>query len=52
MLGLRLVHSLANPGGNTTGVSILATELDGKRQDVLMEAVPGLRQMAALTSSF
>jgi ABC-type uncharacterized transport system substrate-binding protein len=49
MLGLRLVHSLANPGGNTTGVSILATELDGKRQGILMEAVPGLRQMAALT---
>jgi ABC-type uncharacterized transport system substrate-binding protein len=49
MVGSRLVRSLANPGGNTTGVSILAAELDGKRQDILMEAVPGLRQMAALT---
>jgi putative ABC transport system substrate-binding protein len=49
MIGSRLARSLANPGGNTTGVSILATELDGKRQDILMEAVPGLRQMAALT---
>jgi putative tryptophan/tyrosine transport system substrate-binding protein len=48
MVGSGLVRSLANPGGNTTGVSILATELDGKRQDILMEAVPGLRRMAAL----
>jgi putative ABC transport system substrate-binding protein len=30
------------------GVSILATELDGKRQEVLIEAMPGLRRMAAL----
>ena len=43
-----LVPSLAKPGGNTTGVSILASELDGKRQDILIEAVPGLRHMAAL----
>ena len=43
-----LVRSLARPGGNTTGISILAPELDGKRQDILMEAVPGARHMAAL----
>jgi putative ABC transport system substrate-binding protein len=43
-----LVRSLAEPGGNTTGVSILATDLDGKRQDILVEAVPGLRRLAAL----
>ena len=48
MVGSGLVRSLAQPGGNTTGVSILATELDGKRQDILIEAVPGLRRMAAL----
>ena len=47
-LGQGLVNSLARPGGNTTGVSILATELDGKRQEILIEAVPGLRRMAAL----
>jgi putative tryptophan/tyrosine transport system substrate-binding protein len=40
--------SLARPGGNTTGVSILAPELDGKRQEILMEAVPGARRIAAL----
>src|SRR6185503_4302381 len=43
-----LVSSLAHPGGNTTGVSILATELDGKRQELLIELVPGARRMAAL----
>ena len=48
MLGSGLVSSLARPGGNTTGVSLLATELDGKRQDILVEAVPGLRRIAAL----
>jgi putative tryptophan/tyrosine transport system substrate-binding protein len=31
MVGSGLVRSLANPGGNTTGISIFATELDGKR---------------------
>jgi putative tryptophan/tyrosine transport system substrate-binding protein len=51
MLGAGLVNSLARPNGNTTGVSILATELDGKRQDILIEAVPGLRRMAALADS-
>jgi ABC transporter substrate binding protein len=44
MVGSGLVRSLARPGGNTTGVSILANELDGKRQDILMEAVPELRR--------
>lgn len=45
------MSSLAKPGGNTTGVSLLATELDGKRQAVLIEAVPGLRRMAALADT-
>jgi putative tryptophan/tyrosine transport system substrate-binding protein len=48
MLGDGLVKSLARPEGNTTGVSILAAENDGKRQDLLIEAVPGLRLMAVL----
>jgi putative ABC transport system substrate-binding protein len=42
------VKSLARPEGNTTGVSVLAVDLDGKRQDILIEAVPGLRRLAAL----
>jgi len=48
MVGSGLVSSLAKPGANTTGVSVLATELDGKRQEILMQAVPGVRRMAAL----
>ena len=48
LVGSGLASSLAKPGGNTTGVSLLASDLDGKRQDILMEAVPGLRRMAAL----
>jgi len=42
------VRSLARPGGNTTGVSVLAPELNGKRQEILMEAVPGARRIAIL----
>ena len=49
MLGSGLVNSLARPNGNTTGVTVLATELDGKRQEILIEAVPGIRGMAALS---
>ena len=48
MLGAGLVTPLARPEGNTTGVSILAGENDGKRQDILIEAVPGLSLMAVL----
>ena len=51
MVAEGLVESLARPNGNTTGVSIMATELDGKRQDILIEAVPGLRRMATLAHS-
>jgi putative ABC transport system substrate-binding protein len=46
-----LVASLARPGGNTTGISILSLGLDGKRQDLLMEAVPGARKIAALADT-
>ena len=49
MLGQGFVRTLAKPGGNTTGVTILASELDGKRQELLMEAVPGVRRIAALS---
>src|SRR6516164_1829090 len=48
MVGSRFVASLAKPGGNTTGVSILSSELDGKRQEILMEAVPRAHRYAAL----
>ena len=48
MVGVGLVRSLARPGGNITGISILGTELDGKRLEILMEAVPGARSIAVL----
>jgi putative tryptophan/tyrosine transport system substrate-binding protein len=43
-----LVTSLARPGGNITGVSLLAPELNSKRQEILMEAMPGARRIAVL----
>ena len=46
-----LAGSLANRSGNTTGISILATELDGKRQELLMEALPKIRRMAVLADA-
>ena len=48
MVGQGFVRSLDRPGGNTTGVTLLASELDGKRQEILIEAVPGARRIAAL----
>lgn len=42
------VDSLAHPGGNITGISILGTELDGKRQALLMGLIPGVRHIALL----
>ena len=51
ILGSRLLDSLARPSGNTTGASLLASELDGKRQEILIEAVPGLRRMAAFADT-
>ena len=51
MVGDGLVASLARPGGNTTGISILSPELDGKRQELLIEATPGVRNVAVLVDS-
>src|SRR5262249_45843318 len=43
--------SLTRPGGNITGISLLSPELDGKRQDILIEAEPGVRRIAALADA-
>ena len=43
-----LVASLARPGGNTTGLSILASELDVKRLELLHEAVPQATRIGIL----
>jgi putative ABC transport system substrate-binding protein len=51
MVAAGLVHSLSRPDGNTTGVSILAGELDGKRQEFLFELIPSLRRIALLVDT-
>ena len=47
-VGTGVVASLARPGGNVTGLSIQATDLTGKRLELLREAAPGLRRLAIL----
>jgi putative ABC transport system substrate-binding protein len=42
------VDSLARPGGNVTGLTLLGPELTGKRLELLKEAVPGVARMAVL----
>ena len=51
MVAAGLVASLSRPGGNITGISLLSPELDGKRQDILIETVPGARRTAAMADS-
>ena len=51
LVGEGFAASLAKPGGNITGVSLLSPELDGKRLEILIEAVPGARRIAALSHS-
>jgi putative tryptophan/tyrosine transport system substrate-binding protein len=46
-----LVASLARPGGNITGLSIVAVELSGKRLELLKEAVPSVTRVAFLWDS-
>jgi putative ABC transport system substrate-binding protein len=48
MLGSRLVASMARPGGNVTGFSILASELDVKRLQLLHELVPPASRIGIL----
>jgi putative ABC transport system substrate-binding protein len=50
-VGTGLVASLARPGGNITGLSVLSPELGGKRLEILKEVVPKLSRVAVVGSS-
>jgi len=43
-----MVANLARPGGNVTGVSMLASELEAKRLELLLQAVPKARKVGVL----
>jgi putative ABC transport system substrate-binding protein len=47
-LGSGLVASLARPGGNVTGMSLMAPDLGGKRLELLKELLPRLARVAVL----
>jgi putative ABC transport system substrate-binding protein len=47
-VGDGLVASLARPGGNITGLSVMTYEITGKRLELLTEVVPGLTRVAFL----
>jgi len=47
-IGTGLVASLARPGGNVTGLSLLASDLPGKRLELLREVLPGLRRLGIM----
>ena len=47
-LGTGIVSSLAQPGGNITGLSLMVPDLDGKRLELLKEAVPKVARVAFL----
>ena len=44
----RIIASFAKPGGNVTGVYMLAAELDAKRVELLLQALPHAREIAVL----
>ncbi len=50
-VGLGLVKSLGQPGGNFTGSTFLSLELAGKRVELLKDVLPGLRTIAVLSNS-
>lgn len=45
-----LVKNLSRPGGNVTGIALIAFELDGKRIELLREAFPGIARIAVLSN--
>jgi ABC-type uncharacterized transport system substrate-binding protein len=45
-----LVDSIARPGGNATGFSIVAPDLSGKRLQLLKEVIPGISSVAVMSN--
>jgi putative ABC transport system substrate-binding protein len=50
-VGMKLVQSIARPGGNITGLSNFGRDVAGKRLQLLREIVPGLSHVALLINS-
>jgi putative ABC transport system substrate-binding protein len=50
-VGQGLIQSLAHPGGNVTGFSIMAAELSIKKTTLLIEALSGIRRIAFVVNS-
>ena len=50
-VGIGLIKSLAHPGGNITGMSLVLSETAGKRLELLREVVPGLKRVAIFGNS-
>lgn len=50
-VGSGLVDSLAKPGRNVTGMSVLSRELVGKQLELLKETVPGISRVAVLANA-
>ena len=50
-VGTGIVSSLAQPGGNITGLSLMVPDLDGKRLELLKEAFPKVARVAFLWRS-
>ena len=48
--GVKVVDSLARPGGKVTGLSSFMTELQGKRLELLKEVIPGIARVAMLNN--
>ena len=51
LVGAGIAKSLARPGGNTTGMSVLAPELDLKRLETLKAAIPAIRRVGVLMNT-
>jgi putative ABC transport system substrate-binding protein len=47
-VGLRIVETLARPGGNVTGIANFVRELSAKRLEIISETIPGAARIAFL----